>query len=184
MFPVFMFSQDRNSSEEGQSNSMLLCFGPAVSYFQGEYPGSYEKYQSDRLNVQVDGFLGYLSQRKNRNNALGVFGTAGYTNQSTLLKMLDLQNIQYNQIDSSDYYTFYQIEFGMMAGKVLRFSTGYGKQDFKTDFGNRSMEYFSSTVGLNIDFGAIAWKIDANFNYGLDYSKTILKISTGLLVML
>ncbi len=165
-----------------QNSNFLLCFGPSVYYFQGEYPGKYEVFESSQVNFQVNGFLGYLSSRSNRKNALGIYATGGYTNESTLLKIVEIQELQADQLVSSNFYTFYQLEAGMMAGNFFRFSTGFGRQNYKTDLGNFYFQYLSSCIGLIIDMGSIAWNIDANLNYGLDFPKTTLKLSTGFML--
>ncbi len=40
----------------------------------------------------------------------------------------------------------------------------------------------ASTIGLMISLGGVVWNIDANFNYGRDWPRTAMKLSTGLLV--
>lgn len=171
------------SEKTAQNSNFVLSFGPSVYYFQGEYPGTYEVYESSRVNFQVNGFIAYLSARSNRKNALGIFATGGYTNETTFLEMLDIQELQIDQLDINNFYTFYQIEAGMMAGNIFRFSTGLGRQNYTNNLGDSYLKYLSSSIGLMIDFGSIGWNIDANLNYGLDYKKTTLKISTGIMVM-
>jgi hypothetical protein len=60
------------SEKTTQNSNFVLSFGPSVYYFQGEYPGTYEVYESSRVNFQVNAFIGYLSARSNRKNALGI----------------------------------------------------------------------------------------------------------------
>lgn len=175
------FAQEQIATEPVPAKSgIVLHLGPSINYFQGQQSGSYQEFERKRINFQLNGFLGYLSPRGNASNSIGVFGTAGYTNEYTMDEILSIQDIGVINLESNSYNTFYQIEAGMIISNALRLSTGIGSQDFSTALRDESLDYLSSTAGLMINFGNVMWSLDANINYGWDYSHTIVKFSTGL----
>lgn len=177
------YAQDNESSKAQQKSGIVLHLGPSINYFQGQQSGSYDEFNRKRINFQLNAFLGYQSARGNGGNSIGVFGTAGYTNAFTLDEIIAIQEIFVNNLENSSYNTFYQVEAGMIVSNVLRLSTGIGSQDYSTINREESLDYLSSTAGFMINFGNIMWSLDANFNYGWDYSHTIVKYSTGLVLV-
>ena len=186
----FLFSftvsnaQDKEQGKPQIQSGITLHFGPSVNYFQGQQSGTYEEFENKRINFQINTFIGYQSARGNGGNSIGVFGTTGYTNAFTLDEILSIQDINVINLESSSYNTFYQIEAGMIVSNVLRLSTGFGSQNYSTTIAHEKIDYFSTTVGLLINFGNVMWSLDANYNYGWDYSHTIVKFSTGLILVL
>lgn len=176
----FSYAQEQGLSVQNQPRTgIVLHLGPSINYFQGQQSDSYEEFNSKRINFQLNAFLGYTSMSGN-GNSIGIFGTGGYSNKFTLDEILSIQNINVVDLESSSYNTFYQIEGGMIVSNILRLSTGFGSQDYSAPSGDESIDYLSSTAGLMINFGNVMWNMDANFNYGLDYSHSIIKFSTGL----
>lgn len=181
---VVGFTQEQNASEPVPAKSgIVLHLGPSINYFQGQQSGSHKEFDRKRINFQLNGFLGYLSPRGGANNSIGVFGTAGYTNEYTLDEILSVQDINVVNLESSSYNTFYQVEAGMIISNALRLSTGVGSQDFSTTLSEENLDYLSSTAGLMINFGNVMWSLDANINYGWDYDHSVVKFSTGLILV-
>ncbi|GAO31269.1 hypothetical protein [Geofilum rubicundum] len=183
MTGAFVFAQNQEPAPTPAKSGIVLHLGPSVNYFQGQQSGSYQEFERKRINFQLNAFLGYLSPRGGASNSIGVFGTAGYTNEYTLDEILSIQDIDVINLESSSYNTFYQIEGGMIISNALRLSTGVGSQDYSTALSDESLDYLSSTAGLMINFGNVMWSLDANINYGWDYTHTTLKFSTGLILV-
>lgn len=181
---AFSNAQEQTPVKPQPQNGIILHLGPSVNYFQGPQSGSYEEFENKRLNFQINAFLGYQSARGNGGNSIGIFGTTGYTNAFTLDEILAIQNINVINLESSSYNTFYQIEGGMIISNVLRLSTGVGSQNYSTLISDEKIDYFSTTAGLLINFGNVMWSLDANYNYGWDYDHTVMKFSTGLILVL
>lgn len=166
---------------EPTRTGITFMFGPSGYYYQGASSGSYDVFEMKRVSYQLNGFFGYVSPNKGH-NAIGVFGTAGYTNETIFNEMLQLQNKETDELVINKFFTFYQVEAGMIVARTLRLSSGVGKQNFTTVNGNDEFYYLSTTIGLIFDIGPVYWNIDANFNYGRDWPSTALKVSTGFLV--
>ncbi len=180
---AFVFAQDQEPVPTPAKSGIVLHLGPSINYFQGQQTGSAQAFERKRINFQLNAFLGYLSPRGGASNSIGVFGTAGYTNEFTLDEILSIQDINVTNLESSSYNTFYQIEGGMIISNALRLSTGVGSQDYGTNISDESLDYLSSTAGIMINFGNVMWSLDGNINYGWDYTHTILKFSTGLILV-
>lgn len=160
-----------------------VFLGPSANYFNGLYDDGIDTWDSDRLNFQLNGFIGYTSAHSRGRNIVGLFGTGGYTNEETFREVLAVQDISTDELKINKFDAFYQAEAGMILGNILRLSTGIGRQDFETvDNGKDKLYYFSSTAGLLIDLGSFYWNIDANFQYGRDFSNTSLRFASGLMI--
>ncbi len=180
---AFSYAQDQEPLKSQPKSGIVIHLGPSINYFQGQQSGSFEEFDSKRINFQINAFLGYQSARGKGGNSIGVFGTIGYTNSFTLDEILSIQDISVINLQSSSYNTFYQIEAGMVVSNVLRLSTGIGSQSYSTSIADENLDYLSSTAGLLINFGNVMWSLDANLNYGWDYKHTIVKFSTGLILV-
>lgn len=172
----------QTADEHARPTGITISLGPSANYFHGLYEDGVEKWDSGRLNFQLNGFIGYTSAHSRGRNIVGVFGTGGYTNEETFQEMLAVQEISTDELKINKYFTFYQAEAGMIVGNTLRLSTGFGRQDFETVNGSDKLYYFSSTAGLLIGLGSFSWNIDANLQYGRDFSNTSMRFSTGLMV--
>ncbi|ASB49821.1 hypothetical protein [Alkalitalea saponilacus] len=176
-FPAMLEGQ---SSEGKSSGGLALFFGPSVTYFHGEHSDEFDSFDADRLNWQMNIFFGFYTGEDGSSHAFGAFGAAGYTNRFTLNEMAGFSGLDMNNVIESRFNSFYQIEGGLLLANILRLSTGLGKQYYTTSGGDNSFNYLSTTAGFLINMGTVSWSLDANFNYGRDYSDTILKLSTGI----
>lgn len=168
--------------QPSDQSGIAILLGPSVYHYQGDPNAAIEEISNDRIGYQLNGFIGYKSPKSRGGNTLGIFATAGYTTEAVFNMMKQFQGLSTDDLDINKYFTFYQLEAGFIVRNTLRFSTGVGKQNFTTVNGDDEYRYLSSTVGLMIGLGAVVWNIDANFNYGRDWPKTAMKLSTGLLV--
>ncbi|MBX2945048.1 MAG: hypothetical protein KF725_04385 [Cyclobacteriaceae bacterium] len=173
-------SEGNLTAKREPSAGLALLLGPSAYYFQGSASDQFTDFSTSRISYQLNGFVGYTSGKGG--NSIGVFGTLGYTNESIFNEMLVVQGLQTDELNINKFFTFYQVEAGMIIANTLRFSTGLGKHDFTTVNGDDHFRYLSTTVGLLISLGPVYWNIDANFNYGRDWPNTAMKLSTGLLV--
>jgi hypothetical protein len=171
-----------SGSEDAPYSGITIFLGPSASYFQGKYSDSFESFDYDRINFQLNSFWGYVSPRSRGRNAVGLFVTGGYTNKTTFNQMLDLQGIETDPLVINKFFTFYQVELGMVVSNVIRLSTGYGRQNYTTVNGDSRFNYLSSTAGLLIDFGSLYWNIDANFKYERDFPNSLIHLSTGFML--
>lgn len=174
-------TQPQQQAQADQSGVVFLL-GPAIYYYQGDPNSAIDEISNNRIGYQLNGFIGYRSPKFRGGNTLGIFGTAGYTTESVFDFIKTYQGLTTDDLVINKYFTFYQVEAGFIIGNTLRFSTGAGKQNFKTVSGDDEYRYLSSTVGLMIGLGPVVWNIDANFNYGRDWPRTAMRLSTGLLV--
>ena len=182
---ILAYSAGAQPAQNGNStySGITLLLGPSANYFQGRYIDRFDAFDSDLVNFQINSFLGYISPRYGGRNSVGVFASAGYTNQATFIRIMEEQNLDTEPLDINKYFTFFQIEPGMIFSDVLRLSTGFGRQNYKTTItGYESYRFFSSTAGLMISLGAVYWNIDTNILYGIDYSRTTFRFSSGLMV--
>ncbi|MBX2916119.1 MAG: hypothetical protein KF856_12685 [Cyclobacteriaceae bacterium] len=168
--------------KDDNKSGFMMLLGPSVYYYQGSPQDNFQSFSTKSVSYQAHVFIGYTTAKKQGGNALGIFGTAGYTSENIFNSMLSFQNLSTDEIRINKYFTFYQVEAGVIIANVLRFGTGIGKQEFTTVSGEGEFNYLSSTAGLMINLGPVMWNIDANFNYGRDLPNTSVKIGTGLLV--
>ena len=171
------FSQAETNTSSSTKGKLTLFIGPSIMYLQGIPSNNFDSYNHDWINFQANCFVGLMSAQS---NAFGVFVTGGYMNNASFNKVLEIEDLKIENAAIEQYNGFYQVEGGILAADVVKFSTGWGRQYYPTLWGNSSFGYLSSSVGLYINLGALYWNIDANFNYGGDFKKTILKLSTGI----
>jgi len=78
-----------------------------------------------------------------------------------------------------------------LIGEVFRISTGVGQQVFNKQtiasdngiqFQATSLKYNSTTVGFNFNISAVAIILNCSFEYGQDYTKTVIVPSAGLML--
>ncbi|MCX7638094.1 MAG: hypothetical protein N2044_09655 [Cyclobacteriaceae bacterium] len=175
-------TQPTKPAQQPDPSGLTLLLGPATYYYQGNPNTAIDRFSRDRISYQLNGFIGYTSPKHRGGNSIGIFGTAGYTTESQFNIIKDYQGLTTDDLIINKYFTFYQVEAGFIIGNALRFSTGAGKQNFTTINGENEYRYLSTTAGLMIGLGPVYWNIDANFNYGRDWPRTAMKLSTGLLV--
>ncbi len=174
--------------------TLRVQLGGSVNYYLGPGSESFDNFSNDYLNWQLDGLVGLklVEGRDNRRTYLGVYGGAGFLNRATINAMLQDQNLTLvNETEQRRYNLNYQWEVGILVAEMLRISTGSGTQYFQSQMitdgtGNPTerdhLNYYSSTAGVQLKLGVIAWTINCNFLYGKDLDKTIIRPSTGLVL--
>ena len=184
VLPFFLMSQDQPEKEKKvRDHGLIILIGPAINYHYGSKDGNKE-YSDTKFSWQVDGQLGFLSTRHNRNrgNFLGVFGSFGSISSDVLQEVADqagraivLKNKQFNQ--------FFSAEAGMIILNFIRLSGGIGRQYYEDIYDlSTSINYFSLTGGLNFNFGAVNLGVNANLLTGDDLVQNQLRFSAGLLI--
>ncbi len=177
---------------QAQKSSIAVNIGAAANYYYGQSNRNFESFDNNRLNYQANGMLGItiLRDRNDHRTMIAGFGTAGLINRSTLNNIFDDQGYVPVLTSQSNSNVNYKLEGGLLIGEVLRLSTGVGQQIFDQQtlvssngvkLNATSLQYYSSTVGFNLNLTAVVITIDVNFNYGKDYTKTVIVPSAGLM---
>lgn len=188
---AFPLNAQNNNGRSGITGSL----GAAVNYYYGPGDRNFGKFDNDRINGQLNGMLGLtIARDKNdRRTMLGGFGTFGINNAKTMNQIFDDQDYITLATDQNSSNNFYQLEGGILISEIFRISTGVGRQIFDkqvisssgvVNLDATSLKYNSTTVGFNFNVGAVALTLNCNFNYGLDYNKTVLNPSAGLMFRL
>jgi hypothetical protein len=182
---IFIILITNGSMVLAQDKGFTLLLGPSVNLFGGE-PHQKFVYSSDRLSYQFNGILGFISTRggTNRGNMLGIYASAGSTKPQMIGTMqLDSTELLTGIDMTKKFNEFYTLEAGMTILKFLRLSAGLGRQFYTYDTGKKSaLNYYSGTIGLAFDLGAVNWVIDLNIMTGKDLSQNVLRGSTGFMV--
>jgi hypothetical protein len=187
-------NKDCNCKNNANNNSGLaLAVGGSGTYYYGPSGRNFDKFEDSRVNWQLDGMLGITVARSKsgRRTMLAAFGDYGFNNRATITQLLADQNYVSTALKQSGSNNYYQYEGGFLIAEVLRISTGLGRQNFTTQtlastdslrLNATHLQYYSSTVGLNINLGSIAWVLNCNFAYGKEFKHTVLTPSTGLML--
>jgi len=181
---------DRNDS---RSSGIAVSLGAAANYYYGPGNQNFDKYQSDRLNWQINGMLGLTIARgqSGRRTMIAGFGSFGMNNDETIQHIFEDQKYITTATDQSSANNVYNIEGGLLIGEVFRVSTGVGQQIFNkqtlvsdngVNFQTTSLKYNSTTLGFNFNVAAVSIIINCNFQYGQDYTKTVIVPSAGLML--
>ena len=176
-----------------RSNGIAASLGAAVNYYYGPGDRNFGDFEDDRLNYQLNGMLGLTIARDNndRRTMLAGFGSFGINNAATVGHIFDDQGYVTTALEQNSVNNFYQLEGGLLIAEVFRISTGVGQQVFdkqaiaSTDgieLQASSLKFNSTTVGFNFNVSAVAITINCNFNYGRDYTKTVVNPSAGLML--
>lgn len=182
------------SENKNDFNILRIKLGAAATYYYGSYDQSFDSFNNDRLNYQVNLSAGLALSKSNHPTIFGIFGAMGFKNAKTVNLIFQDQNYTLTGTNANkmqpNINNSYQIEAGLRLANVLRISTGYGRQYFeeRTLINNKdgsvktlkSLDYYSTTAGLQIGTGVVGFFIDANFNYGLDFNHTTLIPTAGL----
>ncbi|HEY5391988.1 MAG TPA: hypothetical protein VIJ57_07730 [Hanamia sp.] len=182
-----------SANAQNRNSGIAVSIGAAANYYYGPGDENFGKYDNDRLNWQANGMLGLtIARDKNGHRTmLAGFGSFGMNNSSTLGHILDDQGYVTTALNQNSSNNFYQLEGGLLIGEVFRISTGVGQQVFNkqtlasTDgikAGITSLKYNSTTVGFNFNVAAVAIIINCNFEYGQDFTKTVVVPSAGLML--
>lgn len=182
-----------SAQAQNRSSGIAVSIGAAANYYYGPGDRNFGSFDDNRLNWQANGMLGLTIARDQNGHRTMIagFGSFGMNNSSTVSHILDDQGYITTALDQNSTNNFYQLEAGLLIGEVFRISTGVGQQVFNkqtltsTD-GIKpeitSLKYNSTTVGFNFNVAAVAVIINCNFEYGKDFSKTIVVPSAGLML--
>ncbi|MBD3748492.1 MAG: hypothetical protein IE931_03255 [Sphingobacteriales bacterium] len=182
------------AKDQNDGNILRIKLGAGATYYYGAYDQSFDNFNNDRLNYQVNLSLGLALSKSSHPTILGLFGNMGFKNSKTVNFIFQDQDYTLTGANANQMQpninNSYQIEAGLRLANVLRISTGYGRQYFeeRTLINNKdgsvktlkSLDYYSTTAGLQIGTGVVGFFIDANFNYGLDFNQTTITPSAGL----
>lgn len=190
---TYVKAQDDNSNKSSGKSGLALELGAGVNYYQGLPDRNFEKFESERLNWQLNGMLGITLTRDkaDRRTLIAAFGTVGLNNRNTITQLLKDQQYLTLAADQAASNNFYQLEGGLVIADIIRISTGVGQQNFNSQLlasadgvqiNATNLKYNSSTIGLKLNFRSIVWVINCNFAYGQDYNKTVIAPNTGLML--
>ena len=204
IFTLFLFSgftvkaqnsfRNNNQNDNDSKNSgIVISLGAAANYYYGEGNRNFGKYESERLNWQANAMLGLTIARdkSGHRTMLAGFGSFGMNNGETVSHIFDDQGYVTLAPNQSSSNNVYSIEGGLLIGEVFRISTGVGQQIFNkqtiasnngVQFQATSLKYNSTTVGFNFNISAVAIIINCSFEYGQDYTKTVIVPSAGLML--
>lgn len=193
-FSVFSANaQNDNRNNNNRKSGIVISLGAAANYYYGPGDENFGKFDNDRLNWQINGMLG-LTIARDRNGhrtMLAGFGSFGLNDAQTVQHIFDDQGYVTLATDENSSNNVYQLEGGLLIAEVFRISTGVGQQIFTkqvlaSDNGisleATSLKYNSTTVGFNFNVSAVAITINCSFNYGQDYTKTVIVPSAGLML--
>ncbi|HZW65755.1 MAG TPA: hypothetical protein VFF23_08720, partial [Hanamia sp.] len=126
-----------------------------------------------------------------RRTMIAGFGSFGMNNDETVKQIFEDQKYITTATDQNSANNVYNIEGGLLIGEVFRVSTGVGQQIFNkqtlvsddgVNFETTYLKYNSTTLGFNFNVSAISVIINCNFQYGQDYTKTVIVPSAGLML--
>ncbi|MEO6964031.1 MAG: hypothetical protein ABIY90_18830 [Puia sp.] len=187
---LFFSAKAQNTNRK---SGIAVSIGAAANYYYGPGDLNFGKFDNDRLNWQANGMLGLTIARDQNDHRTMIagFGSFGMNNSSTIGHILDDQGYVTTALNQNSTNNFYQLEGGLLIGEVFRISTGVGQQVFnKQTLANSdgiktevtSLKYNSTTVGFNFNVAAVAIIINCNFEYGQDFTKTLVVPSAGLML--
>lgn len=188
-FSFFSAKAQNNNRKSG----IAVSIGAAANYYYGPGDRNFGSFDNDRLNWQANGMLGLTIARDHNDHRTMIagFGSFGMNNGSTVNHILDDQGYLTSALSQNSTNNFYQLEGGLIIGEVFRISTGVGQQVFnqqtltstneiKGDI--TSLKYNSTTIGFNFNVSAVAIIINCNFEYGQDFTRTVVVPSAGLML--
>jgi hypothetical protein len=189
---LFMNAEAQDSHAETRNGALALELGASVNYYYGQPSQNIDKFENDRVNWQLNGMLGITiaRDRSDRRTMIAAFGAFGFNNDNSIANLLADQQYTSPATSQASINNFYQVEGGIMILDMIRLSTGVGQQNFKSQSLVSSnglltnatyLKYNSSTVGVKLNLGPVAWTLNCNFAYGQDYNKTVITPNTGLM---
>ncbi len=168
-----------------QDKGFTLLLGPSVNVFYGN-PDDRFSYTPERIGWHFNGQFGFISTRggATRGNMLGIYGSAGSTKPQMISLLLPTDNGLKSSIDTTkNFNEFFTLEAGMTIMRFLRASAGLGRQYYTYNKDSKGViNYYSGTVGLTFNLGAVNWVIEAQLMAGKDLAKNVIKASTGFMV--
>ena len=180
-------------SDNHKSNGIAISIGASGNYYYGPGNINFDNLDNNRLNWQLNGMLGLtLARDKNDHRTmLAGFGSFGINNASTVSNIFNDQGYTTLATGQNSSNNMYQLEGGLLIAEVFRISTGVGEQLFNKqtlasnngiNFETTSLKYNSTTVGFNFNVSVVAIVLNCSFEYGQDYSKTVIVPSAGLML--
>lgn len=187
---LFFSAKAQNSHKK---SGVAISVGAAANYYYGPGDENFGSFDHNRLNWQANAMLGLTIARDGNDHRTMIagFGSFGMNNSSTIGNILADQGYVTTELNQNSTNNFYQLEGGLLIGEVFRISTGVGqqvfnRQDLVSTDGIKpqvtSLKYNSTTVGFNFNVSAVSIIINCNFEYGQDFSKTIVVPSAGLML--
>ncbi|MEJ7587991.1 MAG: hypothetical protein WKI04_10570 [Ferruginibacter sp.] len=191
IFTAIAFSAHAQNDNEHRRGALAVSVGAAANYYYGQGDHNFSKFENERVNWQLNGMLGITIGRDkaDRRTVLGAFGSFGLNNANTISNIFADQGYITTATSQSSNNNAYTLEGGLLIADVFRISTGVGQQIFNNqsiastngiNFDATSLKFNSTTVGFNINVGAVGLLLNCNFNYGKDYVNTIIYPSAGL----
>ncbi len=185
--------RNTGNRNDSRSSGIAVSLGAAANYYYGPGNQNFDKYQSDRMNWQINGMLGLTIARSQsgRRTMIAGFGSFGMNNDETVKQIFEDQKYITTATDQNSANNVYNIEGGLLIGEVFRVSTGVGQQIFNkqtlvsadgVSFETTYLKYNSTTLGFNFNVSAVSVIINCNFQYGQDYTKTVIIPSAGLML--
>lgn len=192
-FTIYSAQAQNNNCNDSKKSGIVVSLGAAANYYYGPGNRNFDKYENDRVNWQINGMLGLTIARSksDKRTMLAGFGSFGMNNDKTVKHIFDDQGYVTTALDQNSNNNVYQLEGGLLIGEVFRISTGVGQQVFNkqtllstdgVNFQTTYLKYNSTTVGFNFNVSAVSIIINCNFEYGQDYTKTIIVPSAGLML--
>lgn len=191
VFASIAFSAHAQKDNDHRSGILAVTVGAAANYYYGQGNHNFGKFESERVNWQLNAMLGLTIGRDKHDHRtiLGAFGSFGLNNANTISNIFADQEYITTATSQSSNNNNYTLEGGLLIAELLRISTGVGQQVFNDqiiaskngiNFDATSLKYNSTTVGFNFNAGPVGIVLNCNFNYGKDYTKTIINPSAGL----
>ena len=178
-------------NEKDRRGALAVSIGAAANYYYGQGNRNFGKFETERVNWQLDGMLGLALGRdkSNRRTIIGAFGSFGLNNDNTISNIFADQGYITTATSQSSNNNAYTLEAGLFISEIFRISTGVGQQIFNNQaiastngikLNATSLKYNSTTVGFNFYVGTVGLMLNCNFNYGKDYTNTVIIPSAGL----
>lgn len=190
---LIILSFAATATQAQRKSGIAVSIGGSANYYYGPGDRNFGSFDDDRLNWQANGMFGLTIARDQNDHRTMIagFGSFGINNATTMKHIIDDQGFVSTDLSQNSSNNFYQLEAGLLIGEVFRISTGVGQQVFdrqtlastdeiKTNV--TSLKYNSTTVGFNFNVASVAIVINCNFEYGKDFSKTIIVPSAGLML--
>ncbi|HEV8084847.1 MAG TPA: hypothetical protein VGP55_16685 [Chitinophagaceae bacterium] len=192
LLAILLFSAiSVKAQNQNQKSAFAVAIGASANYYYGPGDRNFDSFEGNRVNYQLTGMVGLtIARDKNDHRTMvAAFGDYGLNNKKTMERIFDDQGYITTALDQGSSNNFYEVEGGVLLGEILRLSTGVGRQIYNEqtiassngiDFQSTQLNYYSSTVGFNFAISNVAIVLNCNFNYGKDYTTTVIKPSAGL----
>ncbi len=191
VFTSIVFSAHAQKDNDNRRGALAVSVGAAANYYYGQGNRNFGKFETERVNWQLNGMLGItiVRDKGDRRTIIGAFGSFGLNNANTISNIFADQDYITTATRQSSNNNAYSLEGGLLIAELFRISTGIGQQVFDKqsiaskngiNFDATSLKFNSTTVGFNFNAGPVGIVLNCNFNYGKDYTNTIINPSAGL----